>query len=217
MAAVRLVCFSYTYSISDGNEPVGEFPREMDVALQQARQHDEAFAPTPIQERTPSQRGRTDKTASQRSSLVIPLQDIERVLPIYLRVYYKHDGKTKRSLVEYEVKNNECLYDMLAVMLRKLKILKGKTEAVGRLYYTQRKFRNPAELDFKSYSKTIIEDLAEMGKSMFFVFDMAGRLDPKAVPGDKDLSWVITLRKSGKERQKCSKEKSRSSRGETPN
>ncbi|KAJ1361212.1 hypothetical protein KIN20_020411 [Parelaphostrongylus tenuis] len=65
--------------------------------------------------------------SSTMSSLPIPLRDIERVLPIHLRVYFKEEGKTKRAMVEYEVKNNEKLIDMLSMMLRKLRILKGKT------------------------------------------------------------------------------------------
>ncbi|VDO83758.1 unnamed protein product [Heligmosomoides polygyrus] len=182
MAAVRLVSFSYMYAINENDVYAGEFPPEMDQALLQANKRHEAFVPTPVPvEDRSSQRG---AVCSKKSSLVIPLHDIERVLPIYLRAYYKEDGKTKRSLIEYEVKNNETLYEMLAVMLRKLKVMKG------------------------SYANTVIEDLAEMGKSMFFVFDMAGRLDPKEVPGDKTLSWVIDLKKA-KEREKRLKEEQR--------
>ncbi|KAK5986990.1 hypothetical protein GCK32_015521 [Trichostrongylus colubriformis] len=192
---VRLVEFTYTYAISDRDDGVNVLPGDMDQAIEQAKRRDEAFAPTPAH----VEDGATNKeksTNSTRSSANIPLHDIERVLPIYLRVYYKEDEKTKRALIEYEVKNNETLYEMLAVMLRKLKALKGKKEAVGRFYYTQRKFRNPAELDFNSYAKTVIEDLAEMGKSMFFVFDMAGRLDSKETAEDSSLRWVIALKSS---------------------
>ncbi|KJH53713.1 hypothetical protein DICVIV_00142 [Dictyocaulus viviparus] len=187
MANVRLLSFSYVYSIIESDKPGAEIPAEIERAIQQNKLADGVTAPTPVPQAD-------RKVGSNESSKSIPLRDIERVLPIYLRVYFKEDGKTKRALIEYEVKNNETLLDMLSVMLRKLKTLKGKTEAKGRMYYTQRKFRNPAELDFKNYGKIVIEDLAEMGKSMFFVFDMAGRLD-RVSTDDHMLQWVVPLQK----------------------
>ncbi|EYC19226.1 hypothetical protein Y032_0025g1248 [Ancylostoma ceylanicum] len=45
------------------------------------------------------------------------------------------------------------------------------------------------------HASTVIEDLAELGKSMFFVFDMAGRLDPKVTSDEKTSQWVVPLRK----------------------
>ncbi|KAL6742765.1 hypothetical protein Aduo_015880 [Ancylostoma duodenale] len=196
MANVRLLSFSYTYSIVDTDDPVGEFPKEVEDSMNQLKLETAgAYVPTPGPIEDRSNRPEADTPGSTSSSGGIPLNEIERVLPIYLRVYFKENGKTKRSFVEYEVKNNETLLDMLSVMLRKLKTLKGKSEAVGRVYYTQRKFRNPAELDFKRHASTVIEDLAELGKSMFFVFDMAGRLDPKITSEEKTTQWVVPLRK----------------------
>ncbi|KHJ86308.1 hypothetical protein OESDEN_13946 [Oesophagostomum dentatum] len=81
---------------------------------------------------------------------------------------------------------------MLSMMLSKLKSLKGKTEAKGRMYLTQQKFRNPTELDFKHHTYTIIEDLANGGKRVFFVFDMAGRLDPRTREENRPF-WVVGL------------------------
>lgn len=44
----------------------------------------------------------------------------------------------------------------------------------------------------RSYANTVIEDLAEMGKSMFFVFDMAGRLDPVRIGTPTPISRYLT-------------------------
>ncbi|KAK6753075.1 hypothetical protein RB195_012589 [Necator americanus] len=194
MANVRLLSFSYTYSITDSNDPNADFPREVEDSMHQLKLGAAgAYVPTPVPAENFS-RPEADTPGSTSSSAAIPLNEIERVLPIYLRVYFKENGKTKRSVVEYEVKNNETLIDMLSVMLRKLKTLKGKSEAVGRVYHTQRKFRNPMELDFKRYAPAVIEDLAELGKSLFFVFDMAGRLDSKE-EDENTPRWTVPLRK----------------------
>lgn len=90
----------------------------MDQALLQANKRHEAFVPTPVpvedrsSQRGTEQFGRHPETismiissgavCSKKSSLVIPLHDIERVLPIYLRAYYKEDGKVGSFLFANE-------------------------------------------------------------------------------------------------------------------
>ncbi|VDM53136.1 unnamed protein product [Angiostrongylus costaricensis] len=173
MSNVRLLSFSYSYAVTETDDHDAKLPNEIEQVVRHMKSGVIAQTPVPTK-----MRNKNDcSESSSKSSQPIPLRDIERVLPIYLKVYFKEKDKTKRALVECEVKNNQKLIDMLSVMLPKLKTMKGQSEASGRMYYTQRKFRKPAVLDYKSYSKIIIEDLADMDKSMFFVFDMAGRMD----------------------------------------
>ncbi|CAJ0589245.1 unnamed protein product [Cylicocyclus nassatus] len=199
MANVRLLGFSYTYAITERDDPTADMPKEVEDSMQQVKLGATgAYMPTPVPPEDRSNDPQSDAmadTPASTSSAAIPLREIERVLPIYLRVYYKEDDKTKRSIIEYEVKNTETLIEMLSVMLRKLKYLKGKPEAKGRMYFAQRKFRNPAELDFKRHASTVIEDLSQMEKSLFFVFDMAGRLDAEEPPEENVACWTVPLRK----------------------
>ncbi|XGW04545.1 hypothetical protein V3C99_015600 [Haemonchus contortus] len=192
MSTVRLLEFSCTYAVNNTNDTVELVHGDVSRAIEQMKCRDDAFVPTPVPKRDGSS---AERAISSKSSL-IQLNDIEQVLPIYLRVYYKDQEKVKRASIEAEVKNNETVYGMLALMLPKLKALKDKTEAIGRMYHTKRKFRSPIELDFLSDAKTVIGDLAETGNSMFFVFDMVGRLDTKETAEEKTPKWVVNLKSS---------------------
>ncbi|RCN37335.1 hypothetical protein ANCCAN_16769 [Ancylostoma caninum] len=56
-----------------------------------------AYVPTPAPAENRSNRPEADTPGSTSSSGGIPLNEIERVLPIYLRVYFKENGKVSNS------------------------------------------------------------------------------------------------------------------------